>query len=67
VSANFGRSQGWVAEKALAEADGKLSRKFMEKMEQAGVSRQSLHREKQLIIGLGGQAAQTNINTVATA
>jgi hypothetical protein len=27
-----------LAEKALAEADGKLSRKFMAKMEQAGVS-----------------------------
>jgi hypothetical protein len=27
-----------IAEKALAEADGKLSRKFMAKMEQAGVS-----------------------------
>jgi hypothetical protein len=30
-----------VAEKAFAEADGKLSRKFMAKMEQAGVRARS--------------------------
>jgi hypothetical protein len=34
-----------IAEKALAEADGKLSRKFMAKMEQAGVGAQSSHGE----------------------
>jgi hypothetical protein len=35
-----------IAEKALAEADGKWSRKFMAKMEDAGVSGESSYLEE---------------------